>query len=571
MATPTMMNPFYVSGNADDGYDYSGSDWWGTDPYFSDNYDDPFGIGGNSSPSQTPVGPIPINTDPNVIGSTPEVGPIPVNKDPDVIGVNLDTPKPVPVDLSSFPPGHGVINTTPTSGGNSGGGFGGFGWPGLIGAGLVGAGVGSIFSGGGGGDRGNSAPTPGLPGVGVGTPTRIDGSPNETPLGTSTVPPPYISGGGPQAPAPTQGTSPTRPALTPPTLAAQNPLDRNYYNEGASSIYDLARLAPNIFGLYQDQAAQYGQADLNRFGSVVGQYGGLNDQLSNLANRQTQTANTSLRQGNLQDAQNLGPQTDALRRSLNPELYSNLTKLDQTAQTGIGRNEYQNQLGDIFSSGTSALGQDLGNMARSQLALGTSVSPMEARDAQQSAREGWGARGLINSNGAVAEEVLNRYNLGNQRLKERQAFAQNAYGQEQSAAGQRNALGTNLASMDYSRQQNNFGNTVTAANARLQTQFDPFGFGNSANTGLNTNLFGQGSSFSSGSQGNAYVQNAYNPFNQYSNDVYGTNTNAANARSISAGNNAAALAGARDTTNGQLANSFLQILGSYYGSKGWGS
>jgi hypothetical protein len=565
-----------ISYGGDDGYE-TDTDWWSDDPFSWSDEGDPFSMDDG-------VGPIPINSDPNVIGSTQPVGPIPVNYDSDVIGRDFDTPRPV-IDLSNFPAGHGIINPNPVYGGAGNGGSGGFSWPTLIGGGLIGAGAANIFGGGGGGgtqgapqnptvNLGIPIPPPSGATVGLASPNE-ETPPTQVPIipqsgGTTTpVTPPaqQPTNNTPQQPAP---VTPTPAPVTP-----VDPLNRNYYAEGAQSINDLSRLAPNIFNLYQDQAAQYGQADLNRFGSVLGQYGSLNDQLSNVANRQTQTANTALRTGNLQDAQNLGAQTNALRQSLNPELYSGLTRLDQTAQQGIGRNEYQNQLGNIFGQGTSALGQDLGTMAREQLALGTSVSPMEARDAQQSAREGWGARGLINSTGAVAEEVLNRNQLGNQRLMQRQAFAQNAYGQEQSAGAQRNSLGLNLASLDYGRAQNNFGNQLTATNARLQTQFDPMSFGNSSNAGLNTNIFGQGSSFSSGAQGNAYVQNAYQPFNQYSNDVYNTNMNAANARVISAGNNAAALAGARDATNGQLANSFLQILGRYYGGQGgksgWGS
>jgi hypothetical protein len=62
------------------------------------------------------------------------------------------------------------------------------------------------------------------------------------------------------------------------------------------------------------------------------------------------------------------------------------------------------------------------------------------------------------------------------------------------------------------------------------------------------------------------VNNIANPFSPYAQDVFGSNFNAGNARYISQGNNAAAMAGARDAASGEIANSFLRLIGGLYGA-----
>ncbi len=387
--------------------------------------------------------------------------------------------------------------------------------------------------------------------------------------GTSTaIYPIPVPGGGttPTTPTtPTQPTTPTTPTVPNTTIA--NPLDRNLYREGSQTIQDLYKLGSGMAGLYSQFAPQYTQADLANYASTLGTLGSTNSTLTGIANQQTQSANTALRQGNLADAQNIAPQADALRRQLNPELYSNLNALDSAAQQGIQASPYEQGLGTTFNRGISNLGSTLDQSALDQLRLGSSISPEEQRAASQAAREGWSQRGLVNSTGAVAGEVLNRYNLGNQRLQQRENFAQGAYGQQQAAQGQLNSLGLNLAGLDQTRQGQNVSNLATAANLRNATAFDPFNMANTQNVGSNASLFGQGSGFSSGAQSNQNTLKAFDPFAAYPNGVYGDNFNAANARSIAAGNNSAALAGAKDASNGVLVNNFLNLLGSLYGKQ----
>lgn len=69
----------------------------------------------------------------------------------------------------------------------------------------------------------------------------------------------------------------------------------------------------------------------------------------------------------------------------------------------------------------------MAGIAMSELGMGSSLSPQETRFAQQSARAAATARGLT-GNQAVGLEVLSGYNLGQQRQKERRAYAMDAYG-----------------------------------------------------------------------------------------------------------------------------------------------
>jgi hypothetical protein len=238
-----------------------------------------------------------------------------------------------------------------------------------------------------------------------------------------------------------------------------------------------------------------------------------------------------------------------------------------------------------MGAGNGALGDDLQTMARQQLALGSGLSDEQKRNATQAAREGWAARGLINSTGAVAGEILNRDAYGQQLLNQRQGFAQNVnqlgqsqqginnsfllgtQGANQSATNANQNLGLNLASLDYGRQQQGYQNLFNNAQLQSANAFNPFATmnQNTTNTGSNSTLFGQNAGFSSGALSNQAVQSQVSPWNPYAADVFGSNFNAQNARSIAAGNNQAAMAGAQDAASGALANNFLNLLGQLYG------
>jgi hypothetical protein len=111
--------------------------------------------------------------------------------------------------------------------------------------------------------------------------------------------------------------------------------------------------------------------------------------------------------------------------------------------------QYQNQLIGMYGQGgqmaTNYAVQSLGpqgaqnyNMFQQQagegLAMGSGLGYQDQMYAEQSARAAMSARGLT-GNQAVGQEVLNSYQLGNQRLQQRQAMGAQAYqmaGQQQS-------------------------------------------------------------------------------------------------------------------------------------------
>jgi hypothetical protein len=75
------------------------------------------------------------------------------------------------------------------------------------------------------------------------------------------------------------------------------------------------------------------------------------------------------------------------------------------------------------ASAPNAIEAQLQRDAESELALGRSLSPEQMREASQSARAAFAARGLGTSMGSSAAEILNRDAYGQQRLDARRGFA----------------------------------------------------------------------------------------------------------------------------------------------------
>lgn len=125
---------------------------------------------------------------------------------------------------------------------------------------------------------------------------------------------------------------------------------------------------------------------------------------------------------------------------------------EQTGGTGISEaysNDLMGMYGRLGAQATNNSINSLGaqgtqnyNMFQQQagegLALGSSLNAQETTAAQQSARAAMAARGL-SGNQAVGQEVLNSYQLGNQRQQQRQQMATQAY----QMAGQQQAFGAN--------------------------------------------------------------------------------------------------------------------------------
>lgn len=129
----------------------------------------------------------------------------------------------------------------------------------------------------------------------------------------------------------------------------------------------------------------------------------------------------------------------------------------------MGFDRVQAQQGDIglasatqrmLTGGPSDIQRSLENQARGDLALGGALSQEGIRNSQQAAREAGAARGLINSNSTVAQEILNRDAASNARLNERRGFAaavdQKGFGERQQ--GFANALGVSNAFQNYGAQ-----------------------------------------------------------------------------------------------------------------------
>jgi hypothetical protein len=75
------------------------------------------------------------------------------------------------------------------------------------------------------------------------------------------------------------------------------------------------------------------------------------------------------------------------------------------------------------ASAPNAIEAQLQRDAEAELALGRSLSPEQQREASQSARAAFAARGLGTSMGSSAAEILNRDAYGQQRLDARRGFA----------------------------------------------------------------------------------------------------------------------------------------------------
>lgn len=163
------------------------------------------------------------------------------------------------------------------------------------------------------------------------------------------------------------------------------------------------------------------------------------------------------------------------------------------------------------ASSPNAIESELQRQAESELALGRSLTPEQMREATQSARAAFAARGLGASMGSSAAEILNRDAYGQQRLDARRGFA----------------AGVNQ--MDLARRQRRVGL------AGAYTELDPFrqsiGPAFQLGTGTLSNTTNQVNSIFGGS-----LQQAGN--------VESFNTNMAMNRYNSVMNNNAALQGA---------------------------
>lgn len=142
-------------------------------------------------------------------------------------------------------------------------------------------------------------------------------------------------------------------------------------------------------------------------------------------------------------------------------LYPKMTALQMQTAKELGQNldnEYLAKTRGVIgeelqaASAPSNIEATLQRQAEDELALGRSLSPEEQRNAQQSARAAFAARGLGTSMGASAAEILNRDAMGQARLDQRRQFALGANQLDLARRGRRITLAEGYGGLDpYAR------------------------------------------------------------------------------------------------------------------------
>jgi hypothetical protein len=149
--------------------------------------------------------------------------------------------------------------------------------------------------------------------------------------------------------------------------------------------------------------------------------------------------------------------------------------LQQAAITAAGRmDESGAALGSLagrINYDPTAIEQELERQAIGDLSLGRSLTPEQMRDATQSARQAFAARGMATGLGASAAEILNRDAFGQQRQDQRRQFASGVNAANQQTLLARLGLGGDLRA----QQANIFGNAGQLRTSGLGQAANIFG------------------------------------------------------------------------------------------------
>ena len=205
------------------------------------------------------------------------------------------------------------------------------------------------------------------------------------------------------------------------------------------------------------------------------------------------------------------------------------TKMGANAMAPLGqatRTAYESSMGG---------GQNLQNTMRGQamegLAAGRGLTAEMQQYGQQSARAAMTARGLSGGNLGVAQEVLNSYQLGNNREDRSRMFANQVLGNDMNIAGQA---------------YNQYGAPMMQG---MMQGFSPTGIAGNA-MGMNQSL------------GPQFI----NPQDQMAQNIYANNWNGElQARTATASNNASMISGALSAV-GQVAGAVGSGGGSLFGN-----
>ena len=290
------------------------------------------------------------------------------------------------------------------------------------------------------------------------------------------------------------------------------------YAQGQAMLAAQLGTAPSQYNAYAQYAPQYAGADsaaaAQQFGASASMFGQYNPYINALNN----ASNTAYQQAIIGGVDQYGQQVANQYRTLNPELYASLNTLSSTASQPT---PYATAYGAAALAGSpysTDISRTLGQQAADQLALGSTLTPAEQRDATQAARAAASARGLTDSNSTIGAEILNNYTLGQQRLQQRQQFAQNILGQNQGYLQGADALN-----------QQQYQQQLAAANAWGQNAFNPYAsiLGQQSGNQL-TSAQIAAQNYQAYAPTQAYMQNAFNPYNQYASNLYGANQSAQN-------------------------------------------
>lgn len=293
------------------------------------------------------------------------------------------------------------------------------------------------------------------------------------------------------------------------------PPQRNIAAETRETLQAQIEAAPQQYANYANYTPLYDAVDMNRVRTALGASGDatvfdMNRQITDEANTQTMASNRALREGDLKDVEDLSGRARDISRNTNQELYGSLDRIDSASQAGIAKTDFERMFGDRATAGFSPIkvpsminpnqAQNLGvgthwvnqqgsnvyadavrspqqsmlgranNMralfagptviegtlnrqAQDELALGTQLHPEEIRQAQQAARAAAVSRGLGTSNSALAQEVLNTYQAGQNRLNQRRDFAAGANNLMRSGMEADRGYGLNVENQNASNRQ----------------------------------------------------------------------------------------------------------------------
>jgi hypothetical protein len=222
-------------------------------------------------------------------------------------------------------------------------------------------------------------------------------------------------------------------------------------------------------------------------------------------------ANASIRVANAQSA----AEEAAIKRLYPEYIKMQFGTADQLA--GKLDNEYLQRSRGVVgeelqaASAPNAIEAQLQRDAESELALGRSLSPEQQREASQSARAAFAARGLGTSMGSSAAEILNRDAYGTARQDQRRGFAAGVNQMDLARRQRRVGLAGAYGDLDPFRQA--IGPAFGLGSQTLSTTTGQVGniFGGSLAQAGNVESFNrnlQGSMYNSAMNNNAALQGA---------------------------------------------------------------